>query len=399
MEPKYPGLVERYVNLGDCYDRAGLQPLRQELMGCMKGYKACYQRAYRCLTAAAQIGEDLRSLLLTPALEAKMAKRARGILSREVKKGDGEAGRAVQRFLGGVTWKGVLCQFETVDALCKRVYELADTYGLAHSMLTHLAAGALASGHDVIVCPSPLFPDRMEHLLIPSLSLAFVSASPSLPYPKRPYRRIRLDAMADAELLRRNKTDDYSLALKFSDEGVQVQVTDETFAPYFEGMPQAGYTPAFVEENELKVTVPDLDDKAVRLALKSHPMWKEFDGRCISCGACTVACSTCTCFTTRDVIYGDNPEVGERRRVTASCQIAGFDQMAGQREFRSTAGERMRYKVLHKFRDYKARFGEGHMCVGCGRCTHRCPELISISATVNKVNAAVNEIKAGLAQQ
>ena len=155
VEPKYPGLVERYVNLGDCYDRAGLQPLRQELMGCMKGYKACYQRAYRCLTAAAQIGEDLRSLLLTPALEAKMAKRARGILSREVKKGDGEAGRAVQRFLGGVTWKGVLCQFETVDALCKRVYELADTYGLAHSMLTHLAAGALASGHDVIVCPSP----------------------------------------------------------------------------------------------------------------------------------------------------------------------------------------------------------------------------------------------------
>ena len=197
MEPKYPGLVERYVNLGDCYDRAGLQPLRQELMGCMKGYKACYQRAYRCLTAAAQIGEDLRSLLLTPALEAKMAKRARGILSREVKKGDGEAGRAVQRFLGGVTWK--------------RVYELADTYGLAHSMLTHLAAGALASGHDVIVCPSPLFPDRMEHLLIPSLSLAFVSASPSRPYPKRPYRRIRLDAMADAELLRRNKA-----RLKFS---------------------------------------------------------------------------------------------------------------------------------------------------------------------------------------
>ena len=67
-----------------------------------------------------------------------------------------------------------------------------------------------------------------------------------------------------------NKTDDYSLALKFSDEGVQVQVTDEAFAPYFEGMPQAGYTPAFVEENELKVTVPDLDDKAVCLALKSQ---------------------------------------------------------------------------------------------------------------------------------
>lgn len=196
-----------------------------------------------------------------------------------------------------------------------------------------------------------------------------------------------------------NKTDDYSLAMKFSDDGVQVQVTDGAFAPYFGDLPQADYTPAFVEENELKVTVPDLDDKEVRKALKSHPMWQEFNARCISCGACTVACSTCTCFTTRDVIYGDNPEVGERRRVTSSCQIAGFDQMAGQREFRYTAADRMRYKVLHKFHDYKARFGDSHMCVGCGRCTHRCPELISISATVNKVSAAVDEIKAGLAKQ
>lgn len=62
----------------------------------------------------------------------------------------------------------------------------------------------------------------------------------------------------------------------------------------------------------------------------------------------------------------------------------------------STAAERMRYKVLHKFHDYKARFGQEHMCVGCGRCTHRCPEFISISATVNKVSAAVEEIRAAL---
>ncbi|MFQ9918697.1 MAG: hypothetical protein ACLRWQ_22265 [Flavonifractor plautii] len=185
-------MVERYVNLGDCYDRAGLQPLRQELMGCMKGYKACYQRAYRCLTAAAQIGEDLRSLLLTPALEAKMAKRARGILSREVKKGDGEAGRAVQRFLGGVTWKGVLCQFETVDALCKRVYELADTYGLAHSMLTTWPPGRWRRATMSSSVPPPVpRPDGAPAHPQPVPGLC-QRLPPSL-YPKRPYRRIRLD--------------------------------------------------------------------------------------------------------------------------------------------------------------------------------------------------------------
>lgn len=82
-------------------------------------------------------------------------------------------------------------------------------------------------------------------------------------------------------------------------------------------MPQEDYTPAFVEENELKVTPPDLSDNEVRKALKKHPMWKEFDSRCIS----------------------------------------------------------------------------------CGRCTHRCPEFISISATVNKMNAAVEEIKADMARK
>ena len=39
------------------------------------------------------------------------------------------------------------------------------------------------------------------------------------------------------------------------------------------------------------------------------------------------------------------------------------------------------------------------MCVGCGRCTNRCPEFISISATVNKMNAAVEEIKADMARK
>ena len=72
-------------------------------------------------------------------------------------------------------------------------------------LLTHLASGAMAAGYDVIVCPSPLYPDRMEHLLIPALSLAFVTSTPALPYGKRPYRRIRMDAMGDPDLLRRNR--------------------------------------------------------------------------------------------------------------------------------------------------------------------------------------------------
>lgn len=190
-----------------------------------------------------------------------------------------------------------------------------------------------------------------------------------------------------------NKTDDWSFAIRKCCDNYLLNIKDEEFVLYLKNKIYADFEPVFVEENETKVTVPEIPDKETLNALKTHPFWKEFDGRCISCGACTAACSTCTCFTARDIIYSDNPEVGERRRVSASCQVEGFDKMAGQKEFRSTAGERMRYKVLHKFHDYKARFGERHMCVGCGRCTDRCPAMISITATVQKMTDALNEIK------
>ena len=196
-----------------------------------------------------------------------------------------------------------------------------------------------------------------------------------------------------------NKAEDYSMAVRFGEDGLSFQVKDESFAAYFEGMEDEDFNPAFVEENELKVTVPEIPDKEVLTKLKDHPMWRQYDKRCISCGACTVACSTCTCFTTTDIIYNENANVGERKRTSASCQVKDFTDMAGGMSIRNPAGDRMRYKVLHKFHDYKARFKDYHMCVGCGRCIDRCPEYISIVATGNKMAEAIEEIKAGESRQ
>ena len=191
-----------------------------------------------------------------------------------------------------------------------------------------------------------------------------------------------------------NKTDNYSLAVVCQDGALKVEVKDDVFAPYFEGKTAEDYTPSFPTENKTKVTLPEIPNKEVLTKLKEHPMWNEYNKRCISCGSCTVACSTCTCFTTTDIAYNENGSIGERKRTSASCQIEGFTDMAGGHSFRNTAGDRMRYKILHKFHDYKERFKDYHMCVGCGRCISRCPEFISITATVDKMNKAIAEIVA-----
>jgi hypothetical protein len=206
VEPKYPGVVERYVNLGSCYAPEALWPLRREIMGCMAGYKGCYQRAYRCLGAAAEIMEDQRSILLTDALAQKLAKRAHGILAREVPRRRTERpGLVKQRFLGAVTHRGPVCLYDTALAQCGKVYELTDSCSLAHDLLIHLLAGITANGYNLVACPDPMAPDRLAHLLVPQLELAFLTASPLYSFPCKPYRRIRLDAAADGEILRRSR--------------------------------------------------------------------------------------------------------------------------------------------------------------------------------------------------
>lgn len=206
IEPKYPGAVERYVNMGSCYDTRALWDIRQTIMDHMAGYKACYVRAYRCLGAASEIFEDIRAVLLTDALSQKLAKRAQGILAREFpKRAAPGSGQVKQRFLGAVTHKGAVTLFDTALTQCGRIYELSDSCGLAHELLVHLLSGAAARGYDVVACPDPMAPDRLAHLLVPQLSLAFLTSTKEQPFPAKPYRRVRLDTAADREILRHSR--------------------------------------------------------------------------------------------------------------------------------------------------------------------------------------------------
>ena len=190
-----------------------------------------------------------------------------------------------------------------------------------------------------------------------------------------------------------NKTDMHSLAVSPHEDGAYFEVKDEQFSSYFKENAPVDYTISFPEKNELTVDFPIIEDIDTVNKLKAHPMWKEFDDRCIGCGSCTIACSTCTCFETTDIVYSQNAQVGERRRTSSSCMIEGYDTVAGGGMFRRTIGDRYRNKILHKIYGYNARFHSGPMCVGCGRCSARCPENISYPETLKKVSRALEDIK------
>ena len=205
IEPSYPGVVDNYVNLGDCYNKDSLTSVKSQIINCMAGYKDCYKRAYHCLGAAEKIAEDIRFFLITQSLEETVFNRANEILKRELRDSGHGTGQIIPRFLGAVTHQGQLTYYTTAFALCKRFYVIEDSFGLSYLMLNHILAGLTQSGYDVIACYSPMSPDRLEHLIIPELSLSFLSCPPERPCHKRPYRKIRMDAMIDSDLIDQSK--------------------------------------------------------------------------------------------------------------------------------------------------------------------------------------------------
>ncbi len=205
LEPTYTAASERYVDLTRFYDVAAAKARRTEIIGRSDEYRAHYRDAYRALRAMSEVADGRRTALHAQLDTAKLSRRVNGILARELRgKGQG-SGRIDRVFLGGVTHLGDICRFDTVDALCPRVYALCDSAGLGARMLEAACTAARERGFDVIACPDPDRPRELQHLLIPERGLSFITTNVRMPYEGKPYRRLRLDAMAEEKLTRAQK--------------------------------------------------------------------------------------------------------------------------------------------------------------------------------------------------
>ena len=182
-----------------------------------------------------------------------------------------------------------------------------------------------------------------------------------------------------------NKTDDYSVFMRRTEEGYEAEVKDVDLRGFFHQRVDSIECPRFVEYNRRSVNIPE----HIPNQIFEDDLWKEYSQRCIACGRCNTSCPTCACFTVQEVSTGD-PGVMERRRIWSSCHVNKFALIAGGHDFRVEFGDRMRYKTLHKIRDFRVRAGR-QMCIGCGRCDDVCPEYISMFKCVDKINQIIKD--------
>lgn len=199
LDPRYPAAVDRYVDLGRFYDLTAVKRDAEAIRQATRTYKAAYVQAYRSLKAAREVELEAIDAVQKTADRERIAKRMQGILQRELRKKGCQQGKCVRRFLGSLTHRGGVWCFDSVDTLCPRVYEYSDRWELAGDGFAMLQSAAAENGWDSIACVAPEDPNRVEHLLIPELGVAFVTSRPGMEYGRRPYRHIRLDAMTNPE--------------------------------------------------------------------------------------------------------------------------------------------------------------------------------------------------------
>ena len=104
-------------------------------------------------------------LLPRPRIGTRVMPRTEGIGSEEL------------RLLSAVTPKGEMFYQGTAQALADKFIVFRDDYGAVSRLLLELIrAEALARGYHIITCPCAMHPeDKIDHILIPELKLAFLT--------------------------------------------------------------------------------------------------------------------------------------------------------------------------------------------------------------------------------
>lgn len=206
VEPLYWGAVEQIVPLSLCMNH--LRDNASTIVALTDEKCSLHRHCCEHLHAAAALLNDGRRIERDCLDREKVCRFARrlAIFEWQNEKNNiplpGET-----RFLSAFTPDGWITLYDTLQALCPRIYAIEDEQGAAAALLlSELKNAAVADGKRCIVCPCPLFPDDgPEHLLLPELGLAFTTSNSFHKVDFPVFRRIHASRFLDTERFRRHR--------------------------------------------------------------------------------------------------------------------------------------------------------------------------------------------------
>ena len=203
LDPEAPGAAEQVVSLYHTLDAEKLQRDQQAIFDLFRQCACQQDRAARCLSAAGALLADRRRAAACCTDFDRVTLLA-GQLSRRYLPKTKNAGSEQIGLVSAVTPKGIVVFRHTIQTLAARqIVILQDEYGaVSRLVLEKLREEALRKGHKILSCPCPLSPaDKLDHLILPELGLAFVTDNSWHPMAFEGARRIRCRRFADKAML------------------------------------------------------------------------------------------------------------------------------------------------------------------------------------------------------
>lgn len=179
FDPKYPGVCQKIINLGDNWDEAKLKSQKDKIISVTDKNKSLMARAKRFSTALSNVCGDTYfcglSLVSSDKLEGFLTRFTKKILSR---KGSGD-GKKMVRQLTALTKYGCYTHTDTLENYLDIYYMTDDYFACSHLIIEEISKEAVRRGYNVILCSSHVFNNNVyEHLLIPEAGVALISVNP-----------------------------------------------------------------------------------------------------------------------------------------------------------------------------------------------------------------------------
>ena len=179
LDCRYPGAAERVVSLYDALDNGYLAAHRGEILAAGRRNSALLQQAGAQFALACGVLTQRRALAAQALDTDKMRRFGRYLAGKTMPaRRHAAPGKQEHRLLSAPTPQGLTAYRETVVSLADTVYALQDPCGVAAPLLRQLAEHARTNGYDAILCHCATDQTKLDHLLIPSLRLAFATSNP-----------------------------------------------------------------------------------------------------------------------------------------------------------------------------------------------------------------------------
>jgi KaiC/GvpD/RAD55 family RecA-like ATPase len=188
IEPKAPGALEEYVNLGEAWNSVQLAKNKNEILQLSEEISTDFQTAYSIFHEALLVHDEWEKIYIENMDYEKANELTDKLMLNFFSKKMNKQAKVYHRFLGAATPQGAKDYVPNLTEGLKKRYLIKGRPGSGKStMLKKLAANAEASGYDVEIYHCGFDPNSLDMIIVRELGFAiFDSTAPHEYFPERP---------------------------------------------------------------------------------------------------------------------------------------------------------------------------------------------------------------------